>query len=463
MKYENNKVTGLKLAYIGGGSRGWAWGLMSDLANAEDMCGDVYLYDIDFSAAKANETIGNKIKNLKNCKSAWNYKAVETLEEALSGADFVIISILPGTFDEMQSDVHTPEKYGIYQSVGDTTGPGGIIRALRTIPMFEVIAKAIKENCPDAWVINYTNPMTLCVKTLYSVFPEIKAFGCCHEVFGTQKVLMEALSDICEIKDAKRDDIKINVLGVNHFTWITRAQYKNMDLFPIYKKFAEKYAVEGYVKSVDDNWMNNSFISAERVKLNLFLKYGVIAAAGDRHLAEFCEGAWFLKSPAQVKEWKFGLTTVDYRKDDLKKRLEKSKRLLNDEEEFEIKETGEEGVRQIRALLGLGDLVTNVNIPNVGQIPNLPIGAVVETNAVFSSDSVSPVFSGELPKSIYPLVSRIAGEQELVLNAALTRDLELAFLAFTNNPLVTLDMATAKALFDEMIENTKEYLGEYLK
>lgn len=463
MKYENNKVTGLKLAYIGGGSRGWAWGLMSDLANAEDMCGDVYLYDIDFSAAKANETIGNKIKNLKKCKSAWNYKAVETLGEALSGADFVIISILPGTFDEMQSDVHTPEKYGIYQSVGDTTGPGGIIRALRTIPMFEVIAKAIKGNCPDAWVINYTNPMTLCVKTLYSVFPEIKAFGCCHEVFGTQKVLMEALSDICEIKDAKRDDIKINVLGVNHFTWITRAQYKNMDLFPIYKKFAEKYASDGYVKSVDDNWMNNSFISAERVKLNLFLKYGVIAAAGDRHLAEFCEGAWFLKSPAQVKEWKFGLTTVDYRKDDLKKRLEKSKRLLNDEEEFEIKETGEEGVRQIRALLGLGDLVTNVNIPNIGQIPNLPIGAVVETNAVFSSDSVSPVFSGELPKSIYPLVSRIAGEQELVLNAALTRDLELAFLAFTNNPLVTLDMATAKALFDEMIENTKEYLGEYLK
>ena len=100
-----------------------------------------------------------------------------------------MISIMPGTFDEMESDVHAPEKFGIYQSVGDTTGPGAVMRALRTIPMFEEFAAAIREYCPQAWVINYTNPMTVCVKTLYRVFPKIKAFGCCHEVFGTQKLL----------------------------------------------------------------------------------------------------------------------------------------------------------------------------------------------------------------------------------------------------------------------------------
>lgn len=125
MRYVNGKAEDLKIAYIGGGSRGWAWGLMSDLAAADDMSGSVYLYDIDLEAAKRNEVIGNKVKELKDCKSPWDYKAVETIGEALQGADFVVISIIPGTFDEMESDVHAPEKYGIYQSVGGYNRPRG--------------------------------------------------------------------------------------------------------------------------------------------------------------------------------------------------------------------------------------------------------------------------------------------------------------------------------------------------
>lgn len=122
MKYNGNKAEKVKIAYIGGGSRGWAWGFMSDLAVCEDMSGDVYLYDIDYKAAMSNEIIGNKFKQAEGTKSIWNYVAVESIQEALQDADAVIISILPGTFDEMMSDVHWPEKYGIYQSVGDTTG-----------------------------------------------------------------------------------------------------------------------------------------------------------------------------------------------------------------------------------------------------------------------------------------------------------------------------------------------------
>ncbi len=104
----------------------------------------------------------------------WEYKTYSTIGEALTGADFVVISILPGTFDEMAVDVHMPERLGIWQSVGDTAGPGGIIRALRTIPMYVTIAEAIRDYAPKAWVMNYTNPMSLCVKTLYHVFPKLK-------------------------------------------------------------------------------------------------------------------------------------------------------------------------------------------------------------------------------------------------------------------------------------------------
>ena len=462
MNYTEKGVEEIKISYIGGGSRGWAWGLMSDLVSCDDISGSVYLYDIDHDASKCNEIIGNKFNSAEGAKSVWNYKACKTIEEALTGSDFVVISILPGTFDEMESDVHTPEKYGIYQSVGDTTGPGGIVRAMRTIPMYEEIAENIKKFCPEAWVINYTNPMTLCVKTLYRVFPEIKAFGCCHEVFGTQQFMARMVEEFFGEKDVPRAEIKVNPLGVNHFTWITSATYKNIDLYPHYKRFCEKY-IDGYISEdpVHSNWMNSSFGSSEKVKIDLFLKYGVIAAAGDRHLAEFCPSSWYIKDPERVKEMKFALTTVAYRKDDLKNRLAKSQRLMNGEEDVKIKGTGEEGVRQIRALLGLEDLVTNVNIPNVGQIPNLPIGAIVESNAVFRGNSLVPVFAGEIPKDIYSLVARVCAQQELISEGIAERNKEKIFCAFMNDPLVTCSMDDARKLFDEMCENTKEYLTMY--
>ena len=154
MKYVENhtKAEDLKVAYIGGGSRGWARKLMSDLALEPALSGRMYLYDIDQEAAKANEIIGNMYTAKEGAVGKWEYFACDSLQEALMGADFVVISILPATFEEMGSDIHTPEKYDIYQSVGDTTGPGGIVRALRTIPMFKVFAEAIREYCPNAWV-----------------------------------------------------------------------------------------------------------------------------------------------------------------------------------------------------------------------------------------------------------------------------------------------------------------------
>ncbi len=458
MIYSESTVREIKIAYIGGGSRGWAWGLMSDLASEESLSGEVFLYDIDFAAAKDNEVIGNRLKQREDVKGKWNYRAVETLEQALISADFVVISILPGTFDEMESDVHTPEKYGIYQSVGDTMGPGGLVRALRTIPMYVKIAESIKAFCPDAWIINYTNPMTLCTRTLYEVFPEIKAFGCCHEVFGTQSVLAKALQDIKGIQNASREDIHINVLGVNHFTWIDRASYKGMNLIEIYREFADKYYEEGYEGTDKGHWMNNSFASAQRVKFDLFKRLGVIAAAGDRHLAEAVPGYWYLKNPETVSSWKFGLTTVEWRKEDLKQRLEKTRKLVNGEEEFKLKETGEEGVKQIKALLGLQELITNVNMPNMGQMKDVPIGAVVETNALFRRDSVTPIMAGKLPASVHSLVIRQVENQETILKAALNKDKKLAFAAFTNDPLVAIPIDEAEKLFNEMLQNTKKYL-----
>ena len=438
MKYSNNHVEDIQIAYIGGGSRGWAWSFMTDLAREEQIAGTIRLYDIDHEAAKANEIIGNHLMEREDACGKWNFKVIDSLQEVLTGADFVVISILPKTFDEMEVDVHMPERLGIYQSVGDTAGPGGMMRALRTLPIYVEFAKAIKEYCPKAWVINYTNPMSLCVKTLYEVFPEIKAFGCCHEVFGTQKVLAGIAKKELGIEEIDRREIHVNVLGINHFTWFDYASYKGYDLFPIYRKYIEEHFEEGYNEQ-DRHWMNSSFNCAHRVKMDLFRRYGLIAAAGDRHLVEFMPGEEYLKDPKTVMNWKFGLTTVQWRKDDLQKRLERSRKLVSGEEEIDLKPTGEEGILLIKALCGLGRVISNVNIPNRGhQIANLPETAVVETNAVFERDAIRPVLAGSLPENVRQLILPHVENHERIMKVVLggNKDADLVVEAFLHDPLV---------------------------
>ena len=433
MTYTENKVTDIRLAYVGGGSRGWAWKFMTDLALEPAMSGEVVLYDIDRPAAEANQIIGGRIGAMPGAAGRWRYRVAQTLPEALTGADFVVISILPGTFGEMEADVHLPQRLGIWQSVGDTAGPGGVSRALRTLPMFVPIAQAVRDFCPGAWVINYTNPMALCVRTLYHVFPEIRAFGCCHEVFSTQELLALAAAEVLGVPAPPRREIHVNVLGINHFTWFDAASWRGTDLFPVYRAFADKYYESGY-DVPGKVWTDSCFFCAHRVKFDLFRRFGCIAAAGDRHLAEFMPGDEYLKDPETVHRWKFALTPVQWRRDDLAARLERSRRLVRGEEAPDMQPSGEEGVELIKALAGLGRMVSNVNLPNRGQIANLPLGAVVETNALFDRDSVRPLLAGALPGEILRLTLPHVENHRLTLQAALECRLEPAVRALLNDP-----------------------------
>ncbi|MFV0466692.1 MAG: alpha-glucosidase/alpha-galactosidase [Lachnospiraceae bacterium] len=460
MKIENGQATDLKIAYIGGGSRGWAWRLMADLAAEKMLAGTINLYDIDFEAAKKNETIGNRLSARVDVAGQWEYKAIPSLEEALKGADFIIISIMPGTFDEMDSDVHYPEKYDIWQPVGDTAGPGGLVRSLRTIPMYVTIANAIKDFAPNAWVINYTNPMSMCIRVLYDVFPEIKAFGCCHEVFGTQTLLKDIYQEKSGSDKLTREDIDVNVIGINHFTWFTSASTGGIDLFPVFGEYADKHYEEGFTKG-DQSWLNKSFKSGHRVKFDLFKRYGYIAAAGDRHLVEFLPSNFYLSSPEKVNEWMYQLTTVNKRKSDLADRLSKSSKLVLGEEEVDLSPSGEEGVQLIKALCGLGRFYSNVNIPNSNlQISNLPKSAVVETNAVFEKDCIRPVFAGGVPDNVLELMMPHAENQDYILESGLHYNFDMALKALINDPNTKskINEKQAEQMLKGMIANTIKYL-----
>jgi len=459
MKYHNNHTEDIQIAYIGGGSRGWAWTFMTDLAMEPAISGTIRLYDIDREAAKANEIIGNRTKMRQDAPGKWDYCVKDTLMDALTGADFVVISILPKTFDEMEVDVHMPERLGIYQSVGDTAGPGGMIRALRTLPMFFEFADAIRQYCPNAWVINYTNPMSLCVKALYQAFPQIKAFGCCHEVFGTQKVLAGIAEKEFGLPEIDRREIHVNVLGINHFTWFDYASYRGIDLFPVYRRYIDAHFEEGFEEK-DKNWMNCTFDCMHRVKMDLFNRYGLIAAAGDRHLAEFMPGTEYLKDPETVASWKFNLTTVAWRKADLQERLARSRRLVSGEEELPLEPTGEEGILLIKALCGLERVVSNVNIPNTGlQISNLPADAVVETNAVFERDAIRPVLAGSIPEPVRQLILPHVKNHERIMQVVLEGspvNVELITDAFMDDPLVKgrASREEVRKLAEDMIHAT---------
>lgn len=456
----------IKIAYLGGGSKAWARVFMTDLALAEGICGEIALYDIDIPAAELNRKIGERINENPNTVSKWDYRVYEKIGDALDGADFVACSILPATFDEMEGDVHLPEKYGIYQSVGDTVGPGGVLRAMRTVPIYEGFAREIKEHCPKAWVINLTNPMTACTKTLYDVFPEIKAFGCCHEVFHAQEFLCCAAKEILGVPRPSRKDIIIDACGVNHFTWITEANFKGQDMLAILPEFIDKFYEKGYCERVGtapQDFKDDPFLYGNKVKMDLFKRFGVLAAAGDRHLVEFMNNSWYIKDKNDVDKWLYHLTTVSYRKQDRINKIEQSRRIAEGKEKIEVKKSDEEVVELMKALLGLiPSTVSNANTVNVGQMPDMPLGSVVETNCVFSVNSLKPITAKRLPPNVNSLVLRNAQNIENTYYGIKSRDIKTIFEAFLNQPLCSnLSVDDARELFNGMINATKTYLEPY--
>lgn len=439
----------LKIAYIGGGSRNWARTLMNDLASCADLNGEVRLYDINIEAARLNEKLGNWVFNQPQALSCWRWRAVEKLEEALKGVDLVIISIQPGTLEMMAHEIAVAEKYGLFFPVGDTIGAPGLMRGLRSAITYAGFAEAIAQYAPDAWVINYTNPMTICTRTLTKVAPQLKVFGCCHEVFGTQDMLARMAQEALRLEQKpERDEIHVNVLGINHFTWVDRAEYQGHDLLTLLREYIQCPGVLRSFTPQEVEAQKNWFQDNCQIKYTLFQRFGILAAAGDRHLAEFVPG--FTHSPEELFRWGVIRTPVSWRMSVYETSRQMVADLLDGKQPFSLRHSGEEAIRQIRALFGLETFVTNVNVENRGQISNLPLGAVVETNAHFSRNQVRPLTAGALPTGVHALVARHVENQEAIIDAALNRDKDLAFHAVFNDPTTNLPIDQAWAMFNEM-------------
>ena len=435
-----------RICIIGGGSRQWAIRFLMDLSLQDKIGAHVALYDIDRKAAENNKEVAERIFRI-NGKSHLSVSVASTLDEGLKGVDFIIIAIEPGCIDIRQYDLGLPEEYGIYQSVGDTTGPGGLMRAWRALPLFFDFARAIEKNAPNAWVINYTNPMTLCTAALYKAYPGIKALGCCHEVFGTENFIASIIAKKEEIETPDRRDVMVDVSGLNHFTFVTKALYKGVDYIPYLKEMVKDPATfpdlteKAKKRVADGKW----FESDHLVALSFLRDFGTLGAAGDRHLAEFVP--FFLNSDEEAWRYGFIRTPFSYRVEEDKRKKSK----VYTDEELVAAPSDEEGVDILLSLFGERTLKTNVNMPNRGQVRYLKEGHIVESNGYISADSIVPIVSTDPSLAVQSMVKRVETEQDLALEAIWNNDMDLLFQAFISDPLVNINVDKVHELFTRMI------------
>jgi len=457
---ETSSGTRVKIGYIGGGSQGWAHTLINDLAQCGDIAGEVALYDVNYEPAARNAELGNHVTDRADARGDWTFEAHREMDDALAGADFVICSTQDPPAETFKHDIDIPKEYGVYQTVADTVGPGGAMRSLRAIPQYREIAATVREQCPDAWVINYTNPMTVCTRTLYEEYPDINAVGLCHEVFKSQELFADlAERHVAGADDVGREEIAVNVKGVNHFTWIDEARWRDHDVFQYLDAELDQRgpvpAFEAGDLEGESYWVNNL-----NVALDLYDRFGLLGAAGDRHLVEFVPWYLDIDDPEQIQRWGIRLTPSSARVGD-DDSTSPTEQYLAGEREWEFTESGEEAVDIMRALLGRGAVKTHLNYPNRGQIPDLPNGAVVETNALLTGDSVTPLSAGTLPRPVRSLVQRTVDNQETYVGAGFAGDLDLAFRAFLNEPLMTVDREQARSMFADLVEAERDYLTDY--
>jgi alpha-galactosidase len=253
------------------------------------------------------------------------------------------------------------------------------------------------------------------------------------------------------------DEIQVNVLGINHFTWVDQATWQGHNLLALLRHHLEQPGTfRTYTQAEVESW-NDWFCSTDQVKWTLFQRFGILAAAGDRHLVEFLPG--FISSPETLFKWGIIRTPVSWRIERWRSAPQKTRDLIEGTTPLVLQSSGEEAVNMIKALLGLGDLTTNVNMENVGQIANAPLHAVVETNACFRRGEIRPVSAGALPAEIAPLINQHIANQEVIIEAALSGNMSLAFQAFFNDPSHHLPLDTAWECFNRMLQVNQEYLS----
>lgn len=438
-----------KIAFIGAGSLGFTRGLVRDILTFDAFKdATIALMDID------PERLAYSKKSVERIVAAGKYpaKVVATTDraKALKGADGVLITILQGGPQVFRSDIEIPKKHNVDINVGDTRGPSGIFRALRTLPVMLDICKDVRRLCPNAIVLNYTNPMAMLCRGMQSEFPELSVTGLCHSVQGTAEMLAKWI-------DAPMDEVSYRCAGINHQAFYLDFKWKGADAYPlIHKAIVEKPEI----------------YDAEQVRNEMYLALDYYVTESSGHNSEY--NAWFRKRPDLIEKycahgtnWNPGhhayiLNEYLGREDKWKKDVEEElKKPLPPEW---LKRGHEYAASIFNATFGDHAMFEfNGNVRNRGVISNLPEGCCVEVPVLASKRGLDAMNIGELPAQLALLNNISARCEELAVEGALKGDARMIYHAIAFDPLTSavLSLGEIRDMVNEMFAANKEYLGHF--
>jgi alpha-galactosidase/6-phospho-beta-glucosidase family protein len=436
-----------KIAIVGGGSVQWTPRLVTDIVLTAPLRGaDLVLHDISQESLDLMTNTCERI--VEQLAGSLHVSATTKRAEALRDADFVILCVGIGGLAAMRNDLEIPEKYGVYQSVGDTVGPGGLSRGLRHIPFAVQVARDMERLCPDAWMLNLTNPMTtICRATTRET--SVRTIGLCHEVAGVR-------NHLAGLFEVPQETISFQVAGINHLPVILRLQIGGRDGELLLREWLTEHDPFSLAKDAELNNVFDVFVDRLAVKLTLFDQMGVLFGAGDRHVAEFLPG--FLTEASDYgRHYGVLLTLVDHREEMARVRQAQAEYFVGGGME-KLKHSNEQLAPVMAALTGGEGGQFVINVPNRGQIDNLPRDAIVECTAVVDALGVRPLAVGALSQPAYAVIAPHVARQELIVEAALTGRRELALAALATDPLI-IDPATVKPMLDELLEANRQFIA----
>lgn len=423
-----------KIAMIGAGSVVFAKRLVTDILSWPELqSSTITLMDLSAERLELTKALADRLVAQQRLPA--KIKATLDRREALSGADYVVNMIQIGGADAIRSDFEIPLRYGVDQSVADTLGPGGVLRALRVIPVVVDICRDIEELCPQALLINYSNPMAM-VCWAVNAATKVRAIGFCHSVQKTSR----ALADYAGIP---YDEVSYWVAGINHQAWFLRFDWKRQDAYPILRECLE----------------NPEVFARDRVRFEIMRHFGYFVTESTRHMSEYVP--YFRKRPDLIAEF----APPSARERDYtawaKRRTEhdeETRRQISGELPLEFDRTTEYCSYVIHSEVTDAPFRVNANVRNTGLITNLPAGCIVEVPCLVDATGVHPCFVGDLPPQLAALNRTNINVQDLAVKAALEGNREAAYQAIQLDPLTgaVLSLREIRAMTDEMLAASRD-------
>lgn len=417
-----------RVVFLGAGSVVFTRQLVTDLLRFPDLpVLELVLHDID--QQRLDVAAGTAAQVSRRLSRPLTITATLDRRAALDGADFVVNMVQVGGIAATRIDLELPASHGLRQTIGDTTGIGGVFRALRTFPVLSGIARDIRELCPDAYFLNYTNPMAMNIWWMSVVAPQVKAVGLCHSVYWT-------VHDLCELIDVPMAGTHYRAAGVNHQAWLYEWSRDGESLYPRLR-----------------DAINADPELERRVRVEIFRRIGFYPTETSEHSSEYL--SWFLRSDEQIE--RFRLKPLEYIgiSEENVAEFENARSALADGRDIELHEEGdaaEYAPAIIHSVLTGTEREIHANVVNRGLISNLPEGAVVEVPTTVSAAGVAPIAVGAIPAQGAALNRSYLSVAELTIEAARTgsRDLVKQAVLADPNASSTLTPAQIWRLCDEL-------------